>query len=345
MPDPRFFNNAGPFTVAALAELTGAELKQCDNPEQEITGVAPLSTAGAGDISFLENPKYAHAFITTKATACVVAPRAAEKAAKDTILLVTKNPYYAYARIAEALYPTPPKTPAIHERATIASTASIGNGCTIASGVVIEDNAEVGEGTTIGANAVVGRGVVIGKDCSIGANVTLSHALIGDRCILHPNSAFGQDGFGFALSDEKTHVKVPQLGRVVIGNDVEIGANSTIDRGSGPDTSIGDGTKIDNLVQIGHNAALGKHCVIVSQVGISGSTEVGDYVVLGGQVGISGHLKIGAGARVAAKSGVAKDIPPYETYGGIPAVPLGTFKRLHVILQTMVKESGKKHGN
>ena len=156
----------------------------------------------------------------------------------------------------------------------------------------------------------------IGRDCSIGATVTVSHALIGDRVIIHPGVRIGQDGFGFAMGPQG-HLKVPQIGRVIIQDDVEIGANSTIDRGANRDTVIGEGTKIDNLVQIAHNVVIGRHCVIVAQVGISGSTTLGDFVALGGQVGVTGHLRIGAGAQIAATSGVMSDVPPGARWGGI----------------------------
>jgi UDP-3-O-[3-hydroxymyristoyl] glucosamine N-acyltransferase len=200
--------------------------------------------------------------------------------------------------------------------------------------------AEIGRRTLIGANAVIGPGVVIGDDCVVGAGATISHSLIGDRVNVYPGARLGQDGFGFAMGPEG-HLKVPQLGRVIVEDDVEIGANTTIDRGAGPDTVIGAGTKIDNLVQIGHNVRLGRGCILVAQVGISGSTRFGDGVAAGGQAGFTGHLHVGAGARIAAQSGVMRDVEPGATIGGSPAVPIQEFLRQGVVLHRLARRKGE----
>ncbi len=203
-------------------------------------------------------------------------------------------------------------------------------------GAVIGPRAEIGAGTVIGPNSVIGPDVCLGRDCSIGPQVTIVHALIGNRVIIHPGVRIGQDGFGFVPS-RQGHLKVPQIGRVVIQDDVEIGANSTIDRGSTRDTVIGEGAKIDNLVQIAHNVTIGRSCLIVSQVGISGSTELGDFVAAGGQAGVAGHLKIGAGAEIAAQSGVISDVPAMARLGGTPAQPLRRWLRAHVMLERLAR--------
>jgi len=206
-------------------------------------------------------------------------------------------------------------------------TARLGAGVSLAPGVVIGPGAEVGDGTRLGANCVVGRGVAIGRDCEISANVSISHALLGDRIHVLPGVQIGQPGFGFA-SSQAGHMKLPQLGRVIIQDNVEIGACSTVDRGAIGDTVIGEGTKIDNLVQIGHNTRIGRHCIFVAQSGVAGSCELGDFVIVGGQVGIADHVRLGDGARVISKSGVQPgDYPGGADYGGYPARPAKDWRR------------------
>ena len=219
-------------------------------------------------------------------------------------LLVTKQPYHGYAKVAEAFHPYRTFNAGVHPTAVIATSATLGTNVTIEAGTVISDNVVVGEGTRIGANSYIDQGVSIGSNCNIGPNTSLQYCEIGDRNILHSGVCIGQDGFGFALGPHG-HLKVPQLGKVVLESDIEIGANTTIDRGTAPDTIIGAGTKIDNMVQIGHNVQIGKGCIIVAHVGISGSTKIGNFVMIGGQAGIAGHLEIGDGVQIAAQSGVA----------------------------------------
>jgi len=321
MADPRFFANSGLFTLRRLAEITGAELRAGDDPERAFADVAPLDSAGPDQVSFLDNRKYVAAFRATKAGACIVDPDLADQAPEGVSLLLTTDPYRAYAQIAQAFYPAVAARAGIDPAAVVSPEATLGEGCGVEAGAVIGAGAEIGDGCQVGAGSVVGPGVVIGTGSRITANVTLSHCLIGARAIIHPGVRIGQDGFGFAMG-AAGHLKVPQLGRVVIEDDVEIGANTCIDRGAGPDTFVGAGSKIDNLVQIGHNVRIGRGCVIISQVGISGSTEVGDFVAMGGKVGVAGHLKIGPGARLAARSGVIRDIPAGATVAGFPAVPV-----------------------
>lgn len=337
MADPRFFTVAGPFTLDELVRVSTATLAAEADVTRRFRDVAPLETAGADDVSFLDNKKYVAAFQTSKAGLCVVAPDLADKAPAGMIVLLSADPYRAYARIAQAFYPVVAPQAWVAPTAWIDPTAKIGAGCRIEPGAAIGANAEIGAGCRICANVVIGPGVTIGDDCTIGANATVSHAMLGRRVTIYPGARIGQDGFGFAMGPEG-HLKVPQLGRVVIGNGVEIGANATIDRGAGPDTVIGDGCMIDNLVQIGHNVQLGRGCVIVAQVGISGSTRMGDFVAAGGQAGITGHLKIGSGARIAAQAGVMRDIGPGETVGGAPAVPMADWLRQSAILGKMARK-------
>jgi len=340
MADPRFFAVSGPFTVAELAQRTGAEIGGKADAGLVLNEVGPLDTAGPNTVSFLENRKYTHLFETSLAGAIFVQPSLAGQAPSGTTLLLTTNPYKAYAVAATLFHPEQRFLPGVAPTAVVDPGATIGEGASIGHHVVIEAGAEIGAHCRIDANAVIGAGVVIGDHCWIGANSTVSHALIGNHTRLYPGVRVGQDGFGFA-ADATGLLKIPQFGRVVIGDNVEIGANTTIDRGAGPDTVIGSGTVIDNLVQIGHNVVIGRGCIIVAHAGISGSTRIGDYVQIGGQAGFAGHLDIGKGARIAAQSGVMRDIGAGETVCGSPAVPIAEFFRQVAVIQRLTKTRGK----
>lgn len=342
MADPLFFNNKGPFTLAQLAEMTGAALASADpgqapDSSRLMQDVAPLAVANADQLSFLDNVKYKADFMATKAGACFVAPEMVPHAPQGTALLVHKSPYKAYAMAAQAFYPAEAREGFISPQAVIHPTAKIGAGCHIEALAVIEAGVEIGAGSLIESGAVIKQNVRIGAGAKIGSNAVISHAQIGDHVSIYRGVCIGQDGFGFAV-DPAGYVKVPQLGRVIIGDHVEIGANTTIDRGAGPDTVIGAGTWIDNLVQIGHNVRIGRGCIIVSQAGISGSTVVEDYVAIGGQAGLTGHLKIGKGARVAAQSGVMRDVPAGEDVMGSPALPSRQFMRQVAALAKLIRK-------
>lgn len=341
MADPRFFNRAGPHALARLAELSGARLQDPAAAGRLIGDVAPLETAGPNDVTFLDNRKYLEAFTRSLAGAAFVEERAAGMAPSGMALLITANPYKAFALAAQAFYPEMQPDAGRAPSAVVDPTAVVPADCEIGAHVVIGARARLGARCQIGANSVIAAGVELGDDCRVGPNVTLTHCLIGNRVVLHPGVRIGQAGFGFAPDPERP-VKVPQLGRVIIGDDVDIGANTTIDRGSGHDTVIGPGTMIDNLVQIGHNAVLGRGCVLAGQVGISGSTKLGDFVMAGGQAGFAGHLTIGSGVRVAAKSGLMRDVAPGETVGGVPAMPLSLFMKQTATLRRLAtKKDGR----
>ncbi len=346
MADPRFFDSKGPFDLHKVIALTEASLApgqsaSQDDLYQKIYDLEALSQAGNGHLTFFENPKYLDEFKSCRATACFVHPNVLEKIEDFQglpLLLVHKKPRRAYAVVANAFYPDKEIEAGVSDRAMIDHSAKIGKGVSIASGAVIEENVEIGDHTAIDANAVIKQGVKIGARCRIGAGCVISHALIGDDVSMLRNVSVGQRGFGFDPSPEG-HLNVPQLGRVLIGNDVEIGAGTTIDRGAGPDTIIGDGCRIDNLVQVGHNAQLDKGCVLVSQVGISGSTKVGKFVTFAGQSGSAGHLTVGDGVTVAAKSGVTNDVSAGQTVAGFPAVPVNIWRKQVVALKRLVKKS------
>lgn len=346
MSDPIFFSSNVALGLGEIAGAAGVSLPEGADPLAEITGTAPLEHAGPGDLAYMDNARYGEALAGTKAGACLVSPRFAAKVPASTIALVTRDPYRVYAGLLARFHPDAmrPRSQFAAEGVSPGShvhpAARLEENVVVDPGAVIGPGAEIGSGTVIGPNAVVGPNVRIGRDCSIGAGTTLSHALLGNRVILHPGARLGQDGFGFAMG-AGGHLKVPQTGRVIVQDDVEIGANTTIDRGAGRDTVIGEGTKIDNLVQIAHNVVIGRHCVIVSGVGISGSTTLEDYVVLGGQVGVVGHLRIGMGSQIAGSSNVNRDVPPGSRWGGTPAKPVRTWFRELTALARLAETSGK----
>jgi len=339
MADPRFFSVAGPFTLKNLAEISRAQIGGDADPDILFSDVATLASAGPGDVAFLDNRRYLDAFTTTKADACLVHPDLAPKAPRGMALLVTPEPYHGYARVADAFYPAPPPQAAVAPSAVIDDTAVLGEGCRVDAGAVIGAGARVGRRCHIGANAVIGDAVVLGDDCVVGFCASLAFCVVGARVVIHAGVRVGEDGFGFAVG-KQGHLKVPQLGRVRIEDDVEIGANTTIDRGAGPDTVIGAGTKIDNLVQIAHNVQLGRSCMVVAQVGISGSATVGDGVMMGGQAGLTGHLRIGSGARIAAQSGVMRDVESGVAVGGSPAAPVREWLRGIAVVERLARKKG-----
>jgi UDP-3-O-[3-hydroxymyristoyl] glucosamine N-acyltransferase len=344
MPD--FVKPNCELTTGEIAALTGAKLRDGDPFDRRIGNIAPLDTATASDLSFLDNSRYRGELAATRAGACLIAPRFAADAPRGLAVLETPRPYAAFVAVARALFSgmlRPSSLYGVSGRATAAHvhhSARIEVSVTIDPLAVIGPRAQIGADSVIAAGAVIGPDVCIGRECAIGAGATITHALIGDRVIIHPGTRIGQDGFGY-LPSPKGHQKIPQTKRVIIQDDVEIGANCTIDRGGTRDTVIGEGTKIDNLVQIGHNCSIGRHCLIVSQVGISGSVTVGDFVVLAGQVGVGDHLTIGTGAVLGARAGVMSNIPAAARWAGFPAEPAMDWKRGVATLRGLTRRGRK----
>lgn len=324
--------------LSEIAALLGLELR---GEDCEISGLNTLEAAGADEVSFLANPKYVDKLASTQAAAVIVDASYADHV---NVALVSKNPYFDFGR-ALALFARPQGSfEGISDRAFVHPDATIGEGCIIYPNVYVAPHACIGSGVQLFPGCYIGERAVIGDDCVLYPNVSImADVRVGSDCILHAGVVLGADGFGFARTEHGIQ-KIPQIGTVIIGNDVEIGANTTIDRSVLGATRVGDGTKIDNLVMLGHNVEVGRDCIIVSQVGVSGSTKIGNNVTIAGQTGIAGHLNIGSNVVIGPQAGVPKDIPANQTVGGSPAVDKGTYMRTMSVmpkLPNMYKRLGK----
>ncbi len=345
MAQPKFFEPPRSSTLAEFAALTGAHLVDPSRADQKVRGLASLDEAGPMHLAFFDNLKYADELASTKAGACLVSLRFEASVPSHVAVLRAKQPFRAFVQIARELHSDALRPQSwfgcegIAPSAIIDPTARLEDGVVVEPLAVIGANVEIGSGTVIAAGAVIAANVKIGRDCNVGAHCAIQCALIGNNVLIHPGCNIGQDGFGFLFFGPEGHLKVPQTGRVLIQNDVEIGAGTSIDRGSLRDTVIGEGTKIDNQVQIGHNVTIGRRCLLAAQIGLAGSLTIGDNVALGAKVGINNHLKIGDGAQVTAMSAVKDDIPPGGRWGGHFAKPTKQWFREIVAVERLVRDS------
>ena len=342
MTEPMFFKRNAGLTVSEIIALTGAVPRPGAELDRRVTDVAPLDRAGPHDLIFFDKMKFARDLAATQADVCLTSERLATHVPAGIVALCCPEPYRAFITVARSLFPDSMRPSTLFEATGIAAgahvhpSARLENGVTIDPGAVIGPRAEIGARTAIAAGAMIGPEVRIGRECTIGAGAAITHALIGDRVIVHSGVRIGQDGYGY-VAGPKGQEKIPQLGRVIIQDDVEIGTNTTIDRGSIRDTVIGEGSKIDNLVQIGHNVRIGRHCLLAGQVGIAGSVTIGDYAVMGGKAAIADHITIGEGVFLAGGSGVMSDIPAGERWGGYPATPAREWLRGIAVLRRLIR--------
>ncbi|AFC71814.1 UDP-3-O-[3-hydroxymyristoyl] glucosamine N-acyltransferase [Rickettsia rhipicephali str. 3-7-female6-CWPP] len=342
MVSSNFYKNLGPRKLTAIIDFLHDIIEPPKIHEDiAIHDIKILQEASPNDISFLSNPKYSEFLKTTKAAACIVPKNFTGKANPKTVLLHAQNSYFAYGKLIDFFYAPIKSYPAkIMKSSIVADSATIGKNCYIGHNVVIEDDVIIGDNSIIEAGSFIGRGVNIGRNARIEQHVSINYAIIGDDVVILAGAKIGQDGFGFS-TEKGIHHKIFHIGIVKIGNNVEIGANTTIDRGSLQDTIIKDLCRIDNLVQIGHGVKIGKGSIIVAQTGIAGSSTIGKYCALGGQVGIAGHLNIGDGAQVAAQGGVAQNIEAGKIVGGSPAVPIMDWHRQSIIMKQLLTSNSK----
>ncbi len=350
MSDIEFFVPARRYTAAEIAMLTGAEVKTPELADVQVSSIAAATAGGDGTLVFVEGKRNIGLMEGLVAAAVLCTPDLVEKAPAGIAVLVTQRPQYAFAMVGRLLYPDAASPAAmtgetgISPGAHVDPTASLEPGVVVEAGAVVSPGVAIGTGTIIASNAVVGRLCRIGRNCYVGPNAVVQYALLGDRVIVHAGAKIGQDGFGFTFGKAGPE-RIPQIGRVIIQDDVEIGANSAIDRGALADTVIGENTKIDNLVQVAHNVRIGRNCVIAGLTGISGSVTFGDNVMVAGGVGIADHLTIGSGAQLAARSGFMHDVPAGEIWAGYPAKPIGQAMREVAALAKLAKSKARTHDN
>ncbi|RWK11774.1 MAG: UDP-3-O-(3-hydroxymyristoyl)glucosamine N-acyltransferase [Mesorhizobium sp.] len=350
MTDPVFFAPSRRYTAGEVANLTGANLVDTSQADVAIEALAPANEGGDGALVFVDGKRNFALMQSLKAAAVLCPADFANRAPQGIAVLVHPRPQQAFAMVGRLLFPqaaTPgPMTgeTGISPQAHIDASARVETGAIVEAGAVIGPDASIGAGTVIAPHAVISRSCKIGRDGYVGPGASIQYALIGNRVIIHGGARIGQDGFGF-VGGAKGPERVPQIGRVIIQDDVEIGSNSTVDRGAMSDTIIGQGTKIDNLVQIAHNVRIGRNCIIAGLSGISGSVVVGDNVTMGGGVGLADHLTIGPGAKLAARSGFMSNVPAGEVWGGYPAQPMAEAMREIAMLRRLARTRKQSDGN
>jgi UDP-3-O-[3-hydroxymyristoyl] glucosamine N-acyltransferase len=337
--DPAFYTSRGPFSIRQIEGLARFAFSGASEIwDAVIHDVAPLDSAGPGQLTFCERPKFAALLQSSGATACFMPPSMVASAPAGVGALATSTPQLAFCAVAHALFPdagllwdrgVPPLS-------AIDPTARIGAGVVLGPGVFLGPHVEIGDDTVVGPGTVIGRGVKIGRGCRIDSHATIAYAYLGDGVVVMAGARIGNDGFGYIPSPQGL-VKVPQLGRVIVQDRVEIGANCTIDRGAMADTVIGEGSKLDNMVHVGHNVRIGRFCVVAAQSGISGSSSIGDFVAMGGQSGIADHVSVGDKSQIAARGGVTRTLPGGQIYGGFPAKPVREWRRESATISRLAK--------
>jgi UDP-3-O-[3-hydroxymyristoyl] glucosamine N-acyltransferase len=347
MSDPVFFLPSRRYSAGEIASLTGAQLADSAHSDTIVSTIASAASGGEGALVFVEGKRNAALLDRLDAAAVFVTPDIAGRAPTGIAVLITSAPQRAFAMVGRLLYPETAKPGAITGETGVSPAAHVDPTAHLEDGVVVEAGAVIGAGVAIGAGTIIAPNVVIGRNCQIGRdgyigpNASIQYALIGNNVIVHAGAKIGQDGFGFVAARGGPE-RLPQIGRVVIQDNVEVGANSAIDRGAMADTVIGENTKIDNLVQIAHNVRIGRNCVIAGLTGISGSVTVGDNVMMGGGVGLADHVMIGDGAQLAARSGFMHDVPAGEVWAGYPAKPMKEAMREFAMIRRLAQVRPKK---
>jgi UDP-3-O-[3-hydroxymyristoyl] glucosamine N-acyltransferase len=341
MVDTNFYPTSSSYTIAQLFKLAGCSDSVPNDIEQDfiIAGANELNTAKENEISFFTDKKHLEVFKSTSSGVVIVSEKLANETNKNSIIIIAKDPQSIFVKILNILYPAKLVQNFAYQENTKETAPTFEQNVMFGKNAVIGANVQIGKNTVISPNATIGAGVTIGRNCMIGANTSIEYAHLGDNVIIHAGSRIGNEGFGW-LDLGKKNTKVPQLGRVIIQDNVEIGANSTIDRGALGDTTIGEGTKIDNLVQVGHNCEIGRNCLIAAMSGISGSTVIKDGVLFGGGAGTAGHLTIGANSIIHGRAAVTKDLPENSKVAGAPAQDIRDFWKELAILRNLVR--GKK---
>ncbi|MDC0247271.1 UDP-3-O-(3-hydroxymyristoyl)glucosamine N-acyltransferase [OCS116 cluster bacterium] len=342
MSEKSFFKKTGPYNLKILSDHINGKLSSLDSSDILIEDISPLKNAKDSEITFFSNLALKKDLKHSSAGACVISDINVDLAPKGMPLILCDDPYMGFALISQKFYPKELKADYLTGQKNditndIPDNITLGRDVIIEFGAVVGKNAVIGDKTFIASNSVIGANVTIGKDCYIGSNVSITHSYVGDNVKIHNGTSIGQDGFGFAMSS-LGHQKIPQLGLVEIHNDVEIGANCTIDRGTAENTIIGEGTKLDNLVHVAHNCIIGKSCILTGMVGLAGSTVLEDFVVMGAKSGVVGHLTIGKGSQIAAKTGVTKDLPPGQKWAGWPVKRMDVWKKELIALKKIIKK-------